>query len=209
MLIDCNQVNKILKEYNLNIKGILHVGAHTCEERGDYNTILNVKDENIIWVDANDILTHKNTNNGVPNCFTAALDETEHTAKFYITNNNASSSLLELKVHKEEYPGIFVVAEATVQTETLENFFKRRNLDPAKYNFWNFDIQGSELSVFRGSPELLKYVDMIYTEVNVGELYKDCGRLHEIDSFLKEHNFVRVAIQMSVNQWGDAIYIKK
>jgi len=38
-----------------NIKGILHIGAHECEELNDYN-LNGITDENIIWIEANPIL---------------------------------------------------------------------------------------------------------------------------------------------------------
>ena len=37
MLIPFNQVNQFILSNGKQIKGILHVGAHECEEREDYN----------------------------------------------------------------------------------------------------------------------------------------------------------------------------
>lgn len=94
-------------------------------------------------------------------------------------------------------------------TETLTDFFNRTKLNAENYNVWNFDIQGSELNVFKGSPELLQYADVIYTEVNSGEVYKNCGILSEMDTFLDAYGFSRVATEMTPYKWGDAVYIKK
>jgi hypothetical protein len=209
MLIDIKRLKTILDVHNIQIKGILHVGAHECEEKDSYNSVLQVSDENIIWVDANDTLTKKNLVNGIPNCFTAVLDKSAHPAVFYLTNNGQSSSLLEFGLHKDYHPHVSVIGSYPVMTETLTDFFNRTNLNPAKYNVWNFDIQGSELNVFKGSAELLQYADVIYTEINTGEVYKQCGQLAEMDVFLSNYGFKRVETEITQYQWGDAVYLKQ
>jgi len=208
MLIKINDVSKILTDNNIEIRGILHVGAHECEEKEAYNTVLGVKDDNIIWVDANEDLIEKNKASGIPNCFTAALDRTAHEATFYLTNNGQSSSLLEFGLHSKYHPHVKVTNQRTVHTETLSNFFNRISMDPSKFNIWNFDIQGSELDVFKGSPDMLKFADLIYTEVNTAQVYKKCGELTEMDEFLATHGFKRVQTNMTQFKWGDAVYIR-
>jgi FkbM family methyltransferase len=205
MLIDIHQVKCLLQK---KITGILHVGAHECEEKHAYNTVLNIEDSQIVWVDANDRLTQQNKLKGIPNCYTAVLDETERTTTFNITNNGQSSSILDFGTHETNYEWCKVIEKKEVKTQTLTNFFLRNNLDPKQYNFWNFDIQGVELQVFRGSEDLLQYADIIYTEVNTEEVYKQCGQLHEIDSLLEKHGLKRIALKMTSEGWGDAIYMR-
>jgi FkbM family methyltransferase len=208
MLIDPKDVVSLLTKHNITARGILHVGAHLCEEKAFYNQHLGLDDEKQIWVDANEDLVKINKNNGIPHCYTAVLDETERNVVFKITNNGQSSSILDFGTHKASYPHIYVTQERNVRTQTLSNFFKNTNLDPKNYNFWNFDIQGSELHVFRGSPELLQYADVIYTEVNTADVYKGCGQLQDLDTLLLEHGLKRVMIHMTGQNWGDAIYVR-
>lgn len=208
MLIDGNIVKHILINFNIKVRGVLHVGAHECEEKPFYNNQLNIEDSNIIWVDANPKLVEQNKQKGIQNCYNAVLDETERDTTFNITNNGQSSSLLEFGTHSESYPWCVVTEVIQVKTQTLSNFYKENNIDSAKYNFWNFDIQGSELHVFRGSKDLLKTVDCIYVEVNTADVYKGCGQLNEMDILLREYGLTRVQTQMSSANWGDAIYIR-
>jgi len=208
MLIDGPTVKSYLDKYKITIRGILHVGAHECEEKNLYNTELNVNDSDIVWVDANSRLVELNKQRGILNCYTAALDETERETSFNITNNGQSSSLLEFGTHANSYPEFIVVEVIQVKTQTLTNFYKENGLDSSKYNFWNFDIQGSELHVFRGSKDLLKGVDCVYAEVNTADVYKGCGQLSEIDSLLKEYGLIRVETRMTSENWGDALYIR-
>jgi FkbM family methyltransferase len=208
MLIDPVRISTLLQEYNISIKGILHVGAHECEEKQTYNSVWNVKDETILWIDANSDLVEKNKRNGILNCYTAVLDETEHDAVFHITNNGQSSSLLEFGTHATSYSWCVVTENRTVRTQTLNQFFQKNSLNPANYNVWNFDIQGVELQVMRGSKELLQHADLIYSEVNTDDVYKGCGKLNEVDLLLAEHGFKRVILEMTDKQWGDAVYIR-
>ena len=208
MLIEVNLVKEILDKYNINVRGVLHVGAHECEEKSFYNNILDINDKNIIWVDANPKLVENNKNKGIVHCYNAVLDETERDTTFNITNNGQSSSLLEFGTHSNSYPWCVVTEVIQVKTKTLTNFYNQNGLDPTKYNFWNFDIQGSELHVFRGSKELLKNVDCLYVEVNIAEVYKNCGQLAEMDILLSEYGLTRVETRMSSASWGDAIYVR-
>ena len=47
MLFD---LHKLVKKYNIHFQGILHVGAHLCEELPVYETYL--PRNGIVWIDA-------------------------------------------------------------------------------------------------------------------------------------------------------------
>jgi hypothetical protein len=64
------------------------------------------------------------------------------------------------------------------------------------------------LEVFRGGIETLWFIDYIYSEVNNDDVYKDCVRVEELDSFLLQYGFVRVKTNWVGVTWGDALYIK-
>ena len=87
--------------------------------------------------------------------------------------------------------------------------FEDNLLDKTYYNFWNIDIQGTELYALKGAGDIINNVDALYLEVNTEHLYKDCPLLDEIDAFLNEKGFNRVATHMTDCHWGDALYIKK
>ena len=59
----------------------------------------------------------------------------------------------------------------------------------------------------KGARESIKHAKALYLEVNVNELYKNCGLIHEIDSFLSEYKFKRVLTHITCYGWGDALYI--
>ena len=206
MLVPGETVKQILDYYGFDIRGIVHIGAHVCEER-DLYAKWNIY--NVVWIDANPDMTEQNTRNGIPNCYTAALDETEHDAEFNVTNFTVSSSLLELGTHSTYYPDIVVSKKIRTRTQTLPQFFESSGLDATDYNFWNLDIQGVELNVLRGANHILQHVDAIYTEVNTEEVYKGCGLLQDMDMYLNANGFIRVVTEMSGANWGDALYIRR
>ena len=209
MLLEASLVKQIVKDYNITLKGVLHVGAHKCQEKKFYNNDLQIPDTRIVWVEGNPWLVDWNRTQGVQNIYLAVLDEVVRNTTFYVTNIDQSSSLLELGTHKESYPYIDVSMKVPVRTDTLHGFFEKNNLRPEDYNVWNFDIQGVELQVFRGSKELLRHVDILLTEVNTQEVYKGCGLLDEMDILLKEAGLIRVDTHIVEGAgWGDAIYVR-
>jgi len=217
MLIPPMELLKLMLKNKVKVNGVLHLGAHLCEERHVYNTVLDVKDEDIIWVDALEEITFINKQMGIPNCYTAVLDGVERDATFKITKNTnstqlnvMSSSLLDFGTHKDDHPEVVVVGERQVRTQTLEQFVKNNSIDLTKFNFWNLDIQGSELDVLRGSRDLIKHADCIYIEVNTKEVYKGCGLIDDLDKLLFEENFTRIYTNVYDELgWGDAIYVRR
>lgn len=139
----------------------------------------------------------------------AVLDEVVRECTFNITDNLQASSLLTLNHQDGFYRSINIVEKRTCMTETLAGFFATRAVDPRPYNFWNLDIQGSELAVLRGSQELLSSCDAIYTEVNRAAVYTACGLINELDSLLAGNGFERIMTKWTDMQWGDALYIKR
>jgi FkbM family methyltransferase len=208
MLIDYNEIHKVLQANNIQITGALHIGAHECEELQFYNTNLNLKNEDVIWIDALNTKVVEATNRGIPNVYNAVITDKDDTeVSFNVSNNYQSSSVLELGTHAQEYPYIVYIDKLVQKSVTIDTFFERNSLDNSKYNFWNFDIQGAELLALQGATKAIQHAKAIYLEVNEKELYKDCGLIGDIDTFLGQYNFKRVITNITSYGWGDALYI--
>ena len=105
------KVKEIKEAYpNLPIKGIIHIGAHEAEEYDDYKGI---SVEKMIWVEANpDLIGYlENKFNGIDNIrtFNEAIFDEEKLVSFKISNNLQSSSILNLKEHKNLFPDVHYV----------------------------------------------------------------------------------------------------
>lgn len=208
MIINFEDLKKVLIIKNIKINGVIHIGAHECEELRFYNN-LGVKNEDIIWIDAINSKVIEARNRGIPNVYNAVItDKDDEELEFNISNNIQSSSILEFGTHSQEHPNVVFVDKINVKSISVDTFFKRNNIDASKINFWNFDIQGAELLALKGASQSLKYVDVLYLEVNEKELYKDCGLVYDIDKYLSGYGFIRVLTTMTQHGWGDALYIK-
>lgn len=208
MLIPFSSIFDYLQAQGKTIKGILHIGAHECEEKRDYNQ-KGIEDNKIFWVEGNKDKVLLMRMCGVDNIFCAVVDEVERDVTFHITNNGQSSSILPLETHLQHYPHIVVSEERKVRTTTLANLFQEHSIPIEQLNFWNMDIQGAELSAIKGAGEYLKYADYLYLEVNAESLYRGCALLPEMDSYLESKGFERVATNMVQQGWGDALYVRK
>jgi FkbM family methyltransferase len=207
MLIHYSKVCEILNRYGIAVRGILHVGAHECEELTDYMRN-GVNPNNVVWIEGNEEKVELMKLRGIPNIYQGLVSDKEEEVNFYITNNGQSSSILELHTHKIHHPQVVVSNVKKQRTSTIENIFRQNGLDGSKYNFWNFDIQGAELLALKGAGDLIKNADALYMEVNEEELYKDCALIGQLDEFLKGHGFTRVETSMTHCKWGDALYVK-
>ena len=209
MLITGNDVIEILKSHNIVVKGSLHIGAHECEELPFYNQ-MGIKNEQVIWIDAIQSKVEEATKRGIPNLFHAVVtDKDDSTVIFHVTNNAQSSSILEFGSHATHHPHVHFIKDIELKTITIDTFMERTGLKAEDYDFWNFDIQGAELLALRGAKKSLQFPKVLYLEVNTEEVYKGCGKMEEIDEFLRGYGFTRVKTDITQFGWGDALYIKK
>ena len=206
------KIYDLIKKYKINVKGIVHIGAHICEEKIDYNKA-GITDDNIVWIEGNPNLVRqinmKNKNIKILNYLVS--DKNDELVSFNISNNRQSSSILELGSHKKHHPSVYYTQKIKMKTKTLKTIYEENNLEKNFANFLNIDIQGAELLALKGMGELLNNFDYLYLEVNKEEVYKNCGLVTDIDTFLEKWNFKRVESYWPKNGtigWGDAFYIK-
>lgn len=193
------------------VKGVIHVGAHECEERDMYIRQMGLTDADIVWVDAIaekvQLMRERLPNAIIFNECVGNIDN--QSVNFMVTNNYQSSSMLNFKTHATEHPHVVEERRIQMNTKTLNTIFRDAGLNPAEYNFMNLDIQGAELMALQGASDILPHIDYIYSEVNETELYENCALLPQMDAFLEAHGFVRVQITMTSHGWGDALYVRK
>jgi len=199
-------LHDLVKKYNVTFKGILHVGAHECEELNDYLHYLPIN--KVLWVEGleDKVQFCKSTYPGVQ-IEHAVVSDTVETVTFNRSNNGQSSSILELGLHKQFHSWVYYVSSTSVETKVLRDLLPKYDIE---YNFLNLDIQGAELKALKGMEEYLNKVDYVYTEVNSDYVYEKCALVTEIDDYLKQFNLHRVETSWcGENRWGDAFYIRK
>ena len=200
--------NKIFRKYNLNITGIIHIGAHYGDELNDY--ISNGVQDIVLFEPLSNNFDKLRENcinlNANIQAYNVALGSKDGTATMYLSDNDTqSSSILKPKIHLTEIPWVHFEGTEEVEVKTLDGY------DIKGCNFINIDVQGYEMEVFKGGKKTLEGIDYIYSEVNKAELYEGCAQMSELDSFLGEYDFERVETYWPEDwyNWGDALYIKK
>jgi FkbM family methyltransferase len=174
-----------------SISGIVHVGANRGQEIDKYAKF----DLDVVWVEPipevfaqllNNIKTQQKQR-----AFQALITDVDYkTYQFNVANNNgASSSIFQLKEHKEVWPTVHMTKTITLKSKTLATLFEEEQLDATKYQGLVMDTQGSELLVLNGSLSLLKYFRFIKTEVADFEAYEGCCQLSDMNRFMISSGF--------------------
>jgi FkbM family methyltransferase len=202
MLIPLHQ---LVQKYNIQFNGVLHVGAHECEELNDYEKYL--PRNKILWVegipDKVELCKKRFPNVLIEN---AVVSDVVEQVRFNVSNNGQSSSILEFGLHSTFHPQVHYIGYFEAETQLLNSILPKYDIN---YNFLNFDIQGAELKALKGMEEYLPKVDYLYTEVNSDYVYKECALVGELDEYLLQFGLHRVETNWTQCKWGDAFYIRK
>lgn len=203
MLLDFNY---IYQKYQLNVKGVLHIGAHYGQEDYYYR---NKKINNVIYFEPLtknfEVLKKNVSENSV--LHKMALGNERKKVKMFVEsfNKGMSSSVLKPKHHLVQYPNIIFNETEEVEMYRLDDIdFERSN-----YNFINIDVQGYELEVFKGAEKTLENIDYIISEINRKDLYENGVMLEDLKKFLQKYNFKLVEENWAGETWGDGFFIKE
>lgn len=198
-------LHELVNKYKIIFNGILHVGAHECEEINDYERY--ISRDKILWIEALPLKVQlsRDRHPGI-NIENAIVSDKIEDVIFKVSNNGQSSSILDFGLHSTYHPEVKYITTFHGTTSLLKDILPKYNIN---YNFLNFDIQGAELKALKGMEEYLNNVDYLYTEVNSDYVYKECALVNELDEYLSQFDLVRIETRWTGCKWGDAFYIKK
>jgi 2-O-methyltransferase len=144
----------------------------------------------------------KNTE-GVANIhiYPLALGEVTGEVEIYLSSgkSDASSSVLVPKKHLDIHPDVFFEEKINVPITTLDEWAARYDIKQVDM-LW-LDLQGFELQVLKNSPSILRWVKVIYTEVNLIENYEKTGLYGELKDWLTGQGF---RVEREELPWSDA-----
>jgi FkbM family methyltransferase len=196
----------LFKKYNMNISGVIHIGAHYGEEVSNY---VNLGIDDIVLFEPlkENFEVLKNNvselNANITGYCVALGNKNQNVNMFLSSNNLESSSVLKPKIHLNLHPEVVFSGEELVEMKRLDDFLFEN------YNFINLDVQGYEMEVLKGAEKTLKNIDYLYCEVNRNEVYEGNAYIGEIDNYLSNYNMRRVETSWWYDgPWGDALYIK-
>ena len=131
----------IFKKYNMIINGILHIGAHHCEELNAYMS-MGISKKNIIWIEGNldivKLMKKRDNQLTIINALITDIDNKEYT--FNITNNGQSSSIFEFGTHSVNHPEVKFIDRKKVLSKRIDTLYREENIPENFANFLNIDI---------------------------------------------------------------------
>ena len=209
-------LNAIEQHTGIKITGAIHVGAFLGEELSQYralgltNTILFEPQRKLFdIVNFKCIVKEK--------AFNVALGSEESVVGMFISDREggvsngagASSSILAPKKHLTEHPEVTFPSKESITVKRFDKFVQENGVDISKHNLLNIDVQGYELEVLKGMGQELEKIQLIIAEVNRDEMYEGCPMIEDIDDYVKEFGFERIAVEWQSESWGDALYVKR
>lgn len=199
---------KILRKYFRyaipKVRGIVHVGAHLCQEQSCYDLL---KIKNVIWIDGN---IENHIENG-HNFINAILADNNDKRNFYISDNSngGSSSLFPFKEITDVYKGRISIKEIReVIPETLDRIFFKTGIDRNNYNALIMHTNGADLLILKGAQDFIPYLDYIGTYFYWRELYTGVPFESDIDSYMDKIGFNPKYKLPWKSGYGQALYVK-
>jgi FkbM family methyltransferase len=189
-------------------RGVVHVGANVGQERELYDRY----GLDVLWIEP------------IPDVFAALVaniagfprqralerlvtDRDDAAYEFHIANNGGeSSSIHDLKEHRDVWPKVDFTKTITLTSSTLATLLARENVELARYDALVMDTQGSELLVLRGAEPVLGHFEFIKTEVPDFEAYADCAQLEDVERFLGERGYTELTRHCFASRPGGGHY---
>ncbi len=114
-----------------------------------------------------------------------ALGSQAGSAEINVSGRDDSSSLLPIGERQvREFPGTATRSTATIEVSTLDSSVSNPVARPC---LLKIDVQGLELEVLKGGPEVLAQVDEALVECSFVELYEGQALADEVIAFMLEN----------------------
>lgn len=199
------ELKTFMINHNVNIHGVIHVGAHFGQEDEVYKE-LGISNRIYFEPLSSNFETLKEKIDDDAILVKLALGNEKRKVSMFVEsfNKGMSSSILEPKLHSVQFPHIVFDSVEEVEMDRLDDL----NYDFSKYNMMNIDVQGFELEVLKGSVNTLSNIDYVIVEINRAELYKGCPHFNEINNWMTHHGFTCVEQFWWGNNFGEGFFKK-
>lgn len=176
------------------IKGVIHIGANTGQERFVYAQ----HELPVVWIEPIESVFEELKQNiaSIPKniALQYLVTETDNEAcEFYISDNQgASSSILKPSGHYEIWPEVQFPTKTNLTGTTLHTILEKEGISLENYDALVMDTQGTELQIIKGIGDKISQFKYIRTEAADFEAYENCCKLQEIGKQLHQHGFKEI-----------------
>lgn len=225
------ELKEMCRTYDMNIRGVIHVGAWEGCETKAYSD-LGIKD--VVLIEANPqryqnlletLQTGRHCVWGVPLKYEQLPQSNGDIMKGYIAHNYAITDregtiVFNLSDYDGGTDSIFQIndwgrdsswvpyqhtAKVEVPTTTLDTLIG----EDERYNFLNIDVEGAELLVLKGAEKVLEGIDYILLETQDRVRFEGSCTRGELTEFLIPKGFYLANYFDTGKQWGDCLFIKR
>jgi FkbM family methyltransferase len=187
----------LMNRYEINY--ILDVGSNQGQF---YNVLRNIGYSGYIelfepLIECHDYLKQITKNDKYVKLNTFALGDKNEKVKFYITENNVSSSILVPKDYSKVKKSYDVVVKAFDSLESDFSFYKSVLL--------KIDAQGYEKNVILGAINSLEYFQFILMELSLFTGYVGETTMIDMFEFMKKLNYTPIFIYPGVTNFSNEI----
>lgn len=187
-----------IREHQTRATGILHLGAHTGQEREVYREL----GKPVVWVEANPEIFGLLKSNIAPiphhSALCALLGDTDGKEQtFHISNNfeGVSSSVFPFGEYAAGERSLWpeldlkMVSTMTLPMARLDTLLAANNLDARDYDFWVLDLQGAEMLALAGAGHSLLHCRCLLAEVSEKEVYRGGADYQDLQRYLAAADF--------------------
>ena len=137
-----------------------------------------------------------------------ALGEFDGEIEMFVSSgkNDASSSILQPKDIRVVNPDIHFHEKISVTVSTIDTWAREHAVD--KVDFLWLDMQGYELAAMQSGPQIMKTVSVIYTEVNLLEVYEGVPLYNDVWKWLTSQGFQVDRIDFVWPDQGEVLFVR-
>lgn len=136
----------------------------------------------------------------------AVWDEEGFISFYPVVNGNTGASSCFKAIKDYPYETDYEQEEITVSAIRLDGWLKERDI--SSVDLLCVDLQGAELTAFKGMGEYLHSVSYIITEGQTKPMYEGVNLIDEIESFLADFGFVKKTEKLVNPYFGDFLFVK-
>ena len=181
--------NPRLHGFLADVTGVIHVGAHTGQERDIYGELP------VVWIEALEpiysVLCEQIADKPNQRAYRYLVADGK-THRFGLASNSGqSSSIYDFAGHKKLWPEVGYIASTEMQSKTLRDIIDFHGIDLNIHDALILDVQGAELLVLQGAGDYLSCFRWVMAEAADFEAYAGGCQLQDLDEHMARHGFVR------------------